>query len=117
MPNPVHIVRPPEIVPVFRLIQPGLLAGCLAGRPTPRPGTISLLAPVSIVRAKVKTTVQTDGLLASLSAQELVLLYLRQVKKDLMAGLEKRKKKRDKRRRHNKTDLFSSLSEEDTEII
>jgi len=42
--------------------------------------------------------------LAFLAAQELVLLYLRQVKKDLMAGLKKRKKKRDKRRRHNKTD-------------
>ena len=106
--------RPPEIIPVFRLIQPGPLTGFLAGCPTVRFGAVFLLAPVSVIGTKGFATVQADKLLALFAAQELTLLCLRQAKKAVTARQKKRKKGR--KRKWNKKELLSSLSEEDPGI-
>jgi len=88
---------PPKIIRVFRLIQPGILTGFLAGCPTMRFGAVFLLAPVSVVGTKGFATVQADNLLAWFAAQELTLLCLRQAKKAVTARQKKRKKKKDRK--------------------
>ncbi|WP_153305077.1 hypothetical protein [Desulfonatronospira thiodismutans] len=108
VPDPVHMGRSPEIIPVFRLIQPGLLTGFLTGCPTRHFGAVFLLAPVSIVRTKGFATVQADNLLALFATQELTLLCLRQAKKAVTARQKKRKKKKDRKEDKIKN-IFSFL--------
>ena len=116
VPDPVHMGRSPEIVPVFRLIQPGLLTGFLTGCPTRHFGAVFLLAPVSVVGTKGFATVQADNLLALFTAQELSLLCLRQAKKAVTARQKKMKKKKDRKEDKIKNIFFFSLLEEDTRI-